>query len=331
MGRAARTAEASTESPGTRVGASVELLSGSVQAGTQNDAQLGLERVTLAVPRAIPTAALDTTRASHSTRSSSSYHGNCFRQLRNESSAERFDNVWQRIVSLSAFTLGLHCAVDVLQPVLGFVGVLFFCGQAFAQEPLGVPEGEPVSSPDESDSGFEIGAGAQWTQGNGGVCFRVLSDVDACGLGSPGGVGLLLTPRWRIQDAWSVGAFTQVSWGSTPVGLSTLLGLAAEGRWHPLRRHTLSPWLGVDAGGFLLMDTLNASELGPKTAYGTWAPALGVAAGADIALSTSFTFGLELRGIWLHFGPMGNDLQRKPEYSDSIAVIVAAVVSFIGG
>lgn len=160
------------------------------------------------------------------------------------------------------------------------------------------------------------------------VCRPEGTDLVSCAPDSPAALGVAFSPRWRLNDEWSVGALGHLGWG----GGTTLARMGGEGRWRPWGLATWAPWIGIDAGAVLAVDTPRDPGA-PDEGTHTWAPAFGAGLGIDWAFHPALALGLELRGAMLAFGsrdPMSQPtlLQR---YEDTFAATLAIVGTFVGG
>ncbi len=207
------------------------------------------------------------------------------------------------------------------------LAVLFAANPARADPTRSVPPPASLSYPDVGRAGFQIGAGAQVTLGFGDACRRELSDVTSCTTGGPSAAGFVLSPRWRFESPWSIGALVHAGWSNGGDSLTTLARFAADVRWLPLHRLRWTPWIGIDGGAVLALDSLAEGELGPHAVYSSWAPAIGVGIGLDFATSPSFAIGLEARGAMVAFGAIESPVLRQPQYEDQLAVTLALVGS----
>jgi hypothetical protein len=200
--------------------------------------------------------------------------------------------------------------------MLGLIGSMYIAGAA-----------STAKAQDEPSSWLELTVGGQMTLGLGRVCRREASDVVGCtGLGV---AGFELSPRWRIDPHWAIGALAQLGWGGSDQESSALWRFTAEGRWLPFGSPFVAPWFGVDGGVALAVDELDGDELGGARTYRSAAPTLGAAVGVDFVVLRQLALGLELRGVLLAFGDSASGLQRAPAYETQMALSLALVGTFL--
>lgn len=165
---------------------------------------------------------------------------------------------------------------------------------------------------------IEIGVGTFAEVAGSTVC-RLQSDVYGCASG-PEFAGIILAPRWRASDLFSIGALGVLGGKLSTEGSRSSDGshqdfglrmwrLEAEARWHPFGNSNVDPWLGVDAGLAWFTDSVDTYAAGDHYTGSVSATQLGPAGGAALGVdfrTTSFlALGLELRAVtqWMGHQP----------------------------
>lgn len=117
-----------------------------------------------------------------------------------------------------------------------------------------------------------------------------------------------------------------------------LIAAIAEARWQFPKTAAMLPWVSAGAGALVARDQWQADGKEPGSAWQV-APALGLAAGADVPISAALAVGVEMRGQVGHFadrqpkipglafaGMGGGTIDATATSYRTVSLVTAAVV-----
>lgn len=210
-------------------------------------------------------------------------------------------------------------------PAGAALAVLFLAAPLVCAQPkAGVDRGDN-SAP--SPRPLELLAGGHVMFAFGRVCRR---DADTMGCTNPVFTGAQLAPAWRLSPHWSLGAMAAFDWSGENDGAKHSMWQAfAQGRWRPWGAGSVEPWLGVSSGVMAATDTLDQAPVTGTGSVTQYAPAEGLALGANFALGQLLALGIETRGVFTAFGdapPLGNGTARH--YGDNVWLWIGVSLTF---